>query len=186
MAQVDIFSLSKRYDVIYADPPWSYRQCGSERGKRGMAKWHYSTMTMDDLCSLPIQNISSESAILFLWATFPQLPDALQVIDVWGFDYKTAAFVWVKQNRKSSSDFWGMGAYTRANAEPCLLALRKSAKAKEIIKSHSVHQIIHAPIEEHSKKPDEARQRIDELLGGGTKNRAVCSETSSRLGLLGG
>ena len=83
----------------------------------------------------------------------------------WGFEYKTAAFVWVKKNRKNGSNFWGMGAYTRANAEVCLLGVTPGFKAKELIRSHSVHQIIEAPYEGHSKKPSEVRQRIVELLG---------------------
>ena len=102
---------------------------------------------------------------LFMWATFPTLPDALRVMESWGFIYKTAAFVWVKTNRKSSTPFWGMGAYTRANAEICLLGVTPGFNAGEAIKSHSVHQIIEAPVKAHSVKPDETRKRIVELMG---------------------
>lgn len=80
-------------------------------------------------------------------------------------EYKTAAFVWVKKNRKSDTPFWGMGAYTRANAEICLLGVTPDFRASEQIKSHAVHQIIEAPVMEHSIKPDETRRRIVELLG---------------------
>ena len=100
-----------------------------------------------------------------MWATFPQLEDALRVMRAWGFEYKTAAFVWVKKNKKSGTNFWGMGQYTRANAEICLLGVTPGYRAKDCIKNHAVHQIIEAPIEEHSKKPDETRRRIVELLG---------------------
>ena len=82
----------------------------------------------------------------------------------WGFTYKTATFVWVKKY-KSGGNFYGMGAYTRANAEVCLLGITPGFKAKELVKSHSVHQIIESPVQAHSVKPDEARRRIVELLG---------------------
>ena len=87
------------------------------------------------------------------------------MLEAWGFTYKTAAFIWVKKNRKSGGNIWGMGAYTRANAEVCLLGVSPDFKAGELIRSHRVHQIIEAPVEAHSKKPDEARRRIVELLG---------------------
>lgn len=101
----------------------------------------------------------------FMWATFPNIADAIKVMEAWGFKYKTAAFVWVKKNAKNGGNFMGLGAYTRANAEVCLLGVTPDFKAGASIKSHSVHQIIEAPFEGHSKKPDEARRRIVELLG---------------------
>lgn len=101
----------------------------------------------------------------FMWATFPQIADALQVMEAWGFEYKTCAFVWIKKNRKSDTNFWGMGAYTRANAEICLLGVTPGFKAADRVKSHAVHQVIETPIQEHSAKPDETRKRIVELLG---------------------
>ena len=104
-------------------------------------------------------------AACFLWATFPNIAEGIRVLEAWGFQYKTAAFVWVKKNAKSGTNFWGMGAYTRANAEVCLLGVSPGFKAKERIRSHKVHQIIEAPFEGHSKKPDETRRRIVELLG---------------------
>ena len=104
-------------------------------------------------------------AACFLWATFPNIAEGIRVLEAWGFQYKTAAFVWVKKNAKSGTNFWGMGAYTRANAEVCLLGISPGFKAGERIRSHRVHQIIEAPFEGHSKKPDETRRRIVELLG---------------------
>lgn len=92
------------------------------------------------------------------------LADALRVMEAWGFAYKTAAFVWIKKY-KSGGNFYGMGAYTRANAEVCLLGVTPGFKAKEMVKSHSVHQVIESPIQAHSVKPDETRHRIVELLG---------------------
>lgn len=90
---------------------------------------------------------------------------ALRVMEAWGFEYKTCAFVWIKKNRKSNTNFWGMGAYTRANAEICLLGVTPGFKPAAQIKSHAVHQVIEFPVEEHSKKPEETRRRIVELLG---------------------
>lgn len=110
------------------------------------------------------RNLRGGSAC-FLWATFPNIGDGIKVLEAWGFEYKTAAFVWVKKNPKNGRNFWGMGAYTRANAEVCLLGVSKDFKAGQQVRSHSVHQIIEAPFEGHSKKPDETRRRIVELLG---------------------
>lgn len=104
-------------------------------------------------------------AVCFMWATFPNIAEAIKVLEAWGFVYKTAAFVWVKTYAKSGRPFWGMGAYTRANAEVCLLGVSPGFKARERIRSHRVHQVITAPFEGHSKKPDETRRRIVELLG---------------------
>lgn len=163
--KVDIYNTDKKYNIIYADPPWEYKQSGSKTNSRGMAKQHYETMTTKDICNLPIENISKENAICFMWATFPNIDQALIVMKEWGFIYKTAAFVWIKKNKKSNTNFWGMGAYTRANAEICLIGIKNKTKAKDLVKSHAVHQIIESPIEIHSKKPDIVREKILELLG---------------------
>jgi site-specific DNA-methyltransferase (adenine-specific) len=140
--------------------------CKKERlvKKQGYAAQHYKTMTTDDICALPVQQLAGGGCLLFMWATFPTLPDALRVMDAWGFTYKTAAFVWVKKY-KCGKNFVGMGAYTRANAEICLLGVKPGFKAAAQIKSHSVHQVIESPIQEHSANPDETRHRIVELLG---------------------
>lgn len=156
---------NKKYTIIYADPPWAYKRRGSKDKHNGCANQHYPTMSVEDICNLPVKDICNEQAICFMWATFPQLDEALQVMGAWGFEYKTCAFVWVKKNAKSNTNFWGMGAYTRANAEICLLGITPNFKANDMIKSHAVHSIIEAPIEEHSKKPDETRDRIVNLLG---------------------
>ena len=159
--KVDIFNTENKYQIIYADPPWEYKQSGG----RGVAKNHYSTMSTEDICKLPIQDIKTDNAICFMWATFPNISEAIKLMETWGFEYKTAGFVWVKKNKKSDSAFWGMGAYTRANAEICLLGISKKTKAKEMVKVHNIHQVVVAPIEEHSKKPAVIRERIIELLG---------------------
>lgn len=118
-------------------------------------------MSIDELCALPVAELAAKDCVLFLWATFPQLPEALQLIKAWGFHYKTVAFVWLKRNRKSPSWFYGLGYWTRGNAEICLLAIKGKPKRK----SAGVHQFIISPIEQHSKKPDEARQKILALMG---------------------
>ncbi len=118
-------------------------------------------MNIKDICNLPVKKITAPNCVLFMWMTFPTLVEGLQVLKKWGFTYKTVAFVWIKQNKKTPSLFWGLGFWTRANAEICILATK--GKPKRI--SAKVHQVIISPIEEHSKKPDETRKRIVELLG---------------------
>lgn len=157
--------MNQKYQIIYADPPWEYKQSGSKKNSRGMAKQHYTTMTTKDIGNLPIKNIKTDTSVCLLWATFPNIDQALIVLDKWGFIYKTACFVWVKKNKKSNTNFWGMGAYSRANAEVCLLGISKNTKAKQIVKSHAIHQIVETPIERHSKKPNEVRKRIEQLFG---------------------
>jgi N6-adenosine-specific RNA methylase IME4 len=118
-------------------------------------------MALPEICALPVADIAAEDCALFLWVTYPNLPQAFEVIKAWGFVYKTAAFTWVKRNKKSEGWFVGLGYWTRANAEVCLLATKGSPKRL----SKGVRQIIDTPIERHSKKPDIARKRIVELLG---------------------
>lgn len=160
--KVNIEKAGKRYDVIYEDPPWSYRQCG--KSARGIAEAHYDVMSTEDIKKLPIEGLCKDSSILFMWATFPNISEALEVFKAWGFEYKTAAFVWIKLNKKSPSLFWGMGAYTRANAEVCLVGIRKGTRVSDIIKRHDIHSIVESPVEEHSKKPDKVRDLIEELV----------------------
>ena len=149
--------MAKKYYIIYADPPWRYNQ----KGVSGAAEKHYPTMSIEELCALPVAEISASDSVLFLWTTFPQLPSALQLIKAWGFSYKTVAFVWVKQNRRNDDLFTGMGYWTRANAEICILATKGHPKRVDA----GVRQVILSHIEEHSKKPDEARERIVRLMG---------------------
>ena len=138
---------AQKFGVIYADPPWKYAQ----KRLSGAAEHHYPTMSIEELCALPVADIAAEDSALFLWATFPQLPEALRLIKAWGFSYKTVAFVWLKLNKKAYTWFYGLGFWTRGNAEICLLATRGHPKRK----SAGVHQFIISPIEQHSKKPQE-------------------------------
>lgn len=150
----------KKYSVIYADPPWTY-QTYSEKGKGRSAERHYPTMSIDEIAKLPVGDLAAKDCALFLWVTFPCLPQAFRVLEAWGFSYKAVAFVWVKQNRVSDGLFWGMGYWTRSNAEICLLATRGRAKRVDA----GVHQIVMSHIERHSQKPDEVRKRIVRLMG---------------------
>lgn len=133
----------------------------SKKGLGRSAESHYPTMRLEDIQNLPINNIADKDCALFMWTTIPLLKDSFSVLESWGFEYKTVAFVWIKQNKKSDSLFWGLGYWTRANAELCILATKGHPKRK----SAKVHQVIMSKIEEHSKKPDETRCRIVELMG---------------------
>ena len=147
----------KKYKIIYADPPWRYEQ----KRLSGAAEQHYKTMPVSEICELDVASVADRDCILFLWATFPQLTKALETIHAWGFRYKTVACGWVKQNKRKEDWFFGLGFWTRGNAEICLLATK--GKPKRAAKN--VRQLIVSPIEEHSKKPDEAREKIVALMG---------------------
>ena len=151
----------KKYQIIYADPPWSYQNGGVPQG--GVDK-QYGTMKDSDMCSLPIQEISDDVCLLFMWATFPKLKEGIAVMEAWGFEYKTCAFTWVKTNPKQPlKSFFGIGYYTKSNAEICLLGVK--GKAHKLVKSNSVSQMIFSPRGKHSEKPQEARNKIVEMCG---------------------
>ena len=118
----------KKYSIIYADPPWSYQN----RGTRAAASKHYDTMTIEDIKRMGVGaaggGIANEDCVLFMWATFPMLREALDVIEAWGFSYKTVAFNWVKQKRNGTGIFMGLGNWTRSNSEICLLATKGKPK----------------------------------------------------------
>lgn len=151
----------KKYSVILADPPWQYKDA-LNCGKRG-AVHKYGVLSLKMLCDLNIQSICKDDCVLFLWATFPLLPDALKVMDAWGFKYKTGGFTWAKTSLKSSEQFlMGLGHYTRQNAEPCLLGVRGNRLER---KDKGIHSLVVSPRLVHSKKPPEVRKRIDRLYG---------------------
>ena len=150
----------KRYQVIYADPPWRFATY-SDKGKKRSAEMHYPTLPVEAIRTLPVNELAADDCVLFLWVTMPSLIEGLTVMKAWGFTYKTVAFVWVKKNPKAESLFWGMGYWTRSNVEVCLLG----TKGHPSRVSASVHQVIISRVEEHSKKPDEVRDRIVKLMG---------------------
>ena len=134
----------------------------SGAGKDRAAENHYPTMTQEEIEALPVGSLAADDCALFMWAVMPQLPEALQVISAWGFSYKTCAFVWVKQTRDEERFATGMGYWTRANAELCLLATRGSPQRLNA----DVHQLVLAPRREHSRKPEEIASRIEKLVPG--------------------
>ena len=162
--KVDIYNTDKKYNIIYADPPWNYKVWSRDTGSGRSAESHYHTMQKEDIQDMKdiIDKISNKNCVLFLWVTAPCLLEGLELINSWGFTYKTIGFTWIEQNKKSDSLFWGMGYYTRANTELCLLAT-KGKSLKRI--SKSVHQVVMSKIREHSRKPDEVRDRIVNLFG---------------------
>ena len=147
-----------KYKIIYADPPWQY---DDKALNRGGAERHYKTTENNVLQAIDVQSITDNDCVLFMWATFPKIKEALELMESWGFEYKTNAFTWVKKNKIKDSWFWGMGRWTRSNAEICLLGVK--GKPKRI--GMGVHSVIDAKVMKHSKKPDVVRDKIIELMG---------------------
>ena len=145
------------YNVIYADPPWQYN---NSIGKWGPANSHYSTMPTADICALSekIELSIAENAVLFLWATNPFLEDALQVIDSWGFEYKTN-IVWVKTELQKP----GSGFYVRGRHELLLIATKGSFTPLDQNISPPIGSVIESPVQEHSKKPGQIYEIIEKL-----------------------
>ena len=156
--KIDIFNTDKKYGIIYADPPWKYQDKSCE----GACEKHYPTMKIDDICKLPIKQIADKNSVLFMWATYPMLKEALKLIEAWGFTYKSIGFQWIKQNKSGNGYFFGLGRWTRGNTECCLIATK--GKPKRI--NAGISQLVFSPIEEHSKKPDCVREKITCLIGG--------------------
>ncbi len=153
----------KKYQIIYADPPWRYDDRMKMKGIHGMIRGSesfYPTMSLEELSKLKIKDISSDNCFLFLWVTFPLLKEGLKIMEDWGFKYKTNAFTWIKTTSNNKFHF-GMGHYTRGNAEICLLGVKGKLK----IKNHSISQIVIYPLSRHSEKPKIVRDKIIELVG---------------------
>lgn len=160
-----------KYGAILADPPWRFRTWNKATAVRARDNPvpHYATMTVDDICALPVGDLAGDACALFLWASWPNLYEALRVIEAWGFVYKSCAFSWTKAHagqldmfRDEMPALIGMGYWTRANNEPCLLATK--GKPKRL--SRAVRQAIIEPRRQHSRKPDVVRERIEQLVAG--------------------
>ena len=168
----------KKYKILLADPPWNYRDKASA-GKRG-AEFKYPCMKLEDIKAMPVGDIVAKDAFLFMWITMPFLNKAEEVMNAWGFKYVTNGFTWIKMNKRPidissleerreailkegdyRTPFMGMGHYSRANAELCLIGKRGRPK----VKSRKVRSVVFEPVQEHSKKPDVVRDRIVELCG---------------------
>jgi N6-adenosine-specific RNA methylase IME4 len=162
------WSQHKRYGVIYADPPWNFKNF-SEKGTGRNAVAHYACMDFEQIAALKPQRWAAKDCVLFLWATDPLLPKALELIEAWGFTYKTVGFYWAKINKRadlnamSPDDFFtGLGYWTRANVEQCLLATRGSPPRM----ARDVKRLVIEPRREHSRKPDQIYGRMERLARG--------------------
>jgi N6-adenosine-specific RNA methylase IME4 len=155
----------KKYQIIYADPPWKYQDKSKSHG--GGAESHYPCMSISELCSLPVKELADDNAVLFMWVTMPMLEVSFEVIRAWGFKYKTCAFTWVKTNQDGGI-YMGMGRHTRANAEICLLATKGKGipRTNAGIYNTQLHQR-----GRHSEKPEAFRKDIEKLYAGNDYNR---------------
>lgn len=165
--------MNKKYQIIYADPPWRFTGLGSKgirsaKMRKDKPKLHsnikiedkYDTMSVDELKSLPIEKIANENAVLFLWTTDAHLPYAIEIMRAWGFEYATVAFVWNKKER-SGKQVCYYGYWTMKGTELCLLGRRGKVKPK----GHNIRQLVEAERKEHSVKPVEVKERIVKLMG---------------------
>jgi len=156
----------KKYQIVYADPPWQF----GDRLRHGsnIKNWQvkleksYSTMPIEFIKNIPINKITDKDCVLFLWTTDAHLENAIEVINAWGFTYKTVGFIWNKKE-KSGKQVCFMGKWTCKGSEICLLATK--GKIHSLIKSHKVRQLTEALRQKHSQKPDEIRNKIVELMG---------------------
>ena len=150
-----------KYSIIYADPPWRYSGGKGVNSKKwGNSLSSYDCMNLKELKILPVKDIASDDSSLFMWVTLPMIKEGLELMSSWGFTYKTTAFVWNKTYKKGKP-YCGMGYWTRSGCEICILGFRGKMERK----SKRVYQVISAPVTQHSKKPDEVKGRIIELMG---------------------
>lgn len=152
-----------KYGAILADPPWTFKVWSKATGNGRSAASHYDVMSLDDIKNLPLNSLAADNCVLFLWATMPMIPEALETMAAWGFTYKTVGFSWMK-TCKVQTDLlhFGMGYYTRSNVELCLLGTKGSPKRQD----KGVPQAILEPVREHSRKPDCVHERIERLVPG--------------------
>lgn len=173
------------FKVILADPPWLFAH-RSAKGESKAPQQHYPCMSIDDIAALPVDVLASDDCALFIWVTWPLMPEWLRVIRAWGFDYAGLAWEWIKFNAATGKYAFGPGYGTRKNLEPCLLCTRGNPSLRGALPDdlfglgaapkgvHSVRDFIEAmPQEalrarrrEHSRKPDEQYTRIETLLDG--------------------
>jgi len=152
-----------RYGAILADPPWHWR-ARSSKGEGRSAKQHYGIMSLDDLFAMrpQIDEWAASDCVLFLWGLNSMRQESLDLIEAWGFEFKTVAFTWAKTNLKSPGYAFGLGFWTRQNSEQCLLATRGRPQRL----NRDVHELIVSPRREHSRKPAEIYERIERLVAG--------------------
>ena len=160
--------MNKKYNVIYADPPWYFKNF-SKKGTGRNAVSHYDCMSIEDLENLNVQKWASKNCVLFIWVTDPILNKAMSLIEKWGFKFKTVGFYWAKLNKKADEDkltkknfFTGLGYWTRANPEQCWIATRGSPPRK----AKNIPRLVISKRREHSRKPDEIYGSIEKLCDG--------------------
>lgn len=155
---------TQKYRVILADPPWSYRNNGVE----GAALAQYSTMTTDGIAALPVAELADDNAVLLMWFTWPTLPDALKIMQAWGFEYVTG-FPWIKLQSPPITDFWGevnmfpfygIGFWVRGCSEPILVA----RKGKPPLPDYDFLGLISEKMH-HSRKPDNIYHYAESMPG---------------------
>lgn len=152
---------NKKFDVIYADPPWAFNSKKSGGSMKSGASQKYDVMHIDDIKSLPVSDLASDNCLLVMWWVGAMPQEAIDLVEAWGFKLKNMnGFVWNKQTVKGLP-FFGMGYYSRAGSEAAIIAV----KGKPDIKSRSVRAVVTAPVSKHSEKPNEFRLRINELMG---------------------
>lgn len=161
--------MDEKYRLCYADPPWEFAT-RSPKDKGRSQEAYYDTLPVSVLVTLRVQEMMADDSMLLLWVPKPMLPRAFEVIEAWGFTYKTNGFIWVKLTKSSNwagdlslvKFHYGLGFWTRANPEQCLLATRGSPKRI----GRDVPELIISAVREHSRKPDEAYDRIERLVAG--------------------
>ena len=148
------------FQVVLSDPPWDFEYWNAETtALRGAARAHYPVMSLEEICDLPIKEITAKNCVLFLWIPWAQLFWAQRVFDAWNFKYSSLGFIWVKSKRSGFGFHFGMGKVTRRNTEPCLLAIRGSMPAAV----HHISELIYWPVMEHSRKPHDQYRKIEAL-----------------------
>lgn len=156
------------YQIIYADPPWKFGDKTVNRGHGGrfesLDDYQYKTMDTEDICRLPVANLSAEDCALFIWSTDSHIPDCLNVIQSWGFTYKTIGFYWLKMDKDNLRPKSNIGKWTQKYIEPCLLGTK--GRMANYLQDRAVPQLIMNPRNQHSQKPAITREYIVRLFGG--------------------
>lgn len=159
---------AKSFDFLMADPPWCFTLY-SEKGEEKSAQSHYKTMTLEDIARLPVAGLAADDALLWLWATAPMLAQQIEILEAWGFTFKTSG-VWVKTTTNGKIAF-GTGYILRNAHEPFLIGTRGSPKT-----ARNVRSVIMGQLREHSRKPEEA-YRAAELLMPDARRIEIFSRT---------
>ena len=158
----ELIQAGTKFATISMDPPWSFKTY-SDKGKDRSPEQHYPTMSYDELAALPIPELMAENGVLHLWTSWPLLAQAFNLLSHWGLHYSTCGLLWIKTKRDGSEGlFTGMGYWSRSNSEFTLLATR----GHPVRLGKDVHQVIIAPVMEHSRKPEEAASRMERLSPG--------------------